>query len=924
MDGGCRSRRLQTACAVLICALFAACTGRGADESFAAAKAHIAKNESPAAIIELKNTLQARPDLAEARFLLGKLLLEREDPVAAAIELSKAAALQYPPDQLVPELATAYRLTGESNKVVALDASTTLTAPEAIARLKTQLAYAQAALGAGDGKVDEALAQALRARADHAPAQLLRARLLHSHRDPEAAMRLVDEVLARVPDDVDALTLKADMLVARRQSDAAQALYAKALALKPADIAAHSGLLAHSLAGNDLEAAATQLEAMKKARPTHPRTRYFDARLALQRGDLKAAASQAQQLLKIAPEHPEILYLVGTVAMQTGEMQMAEQHARKLFSLAPELADSRRLLAALLMRKGEPAKAIETIQPLLRADGPDADALHMAGQAYMALGDLKRSEEAFSLAGQLGHVGSRVALGLVKIARGDAAAGVGVLESVAVADKGATADLALIDVQLKLRNLPAALTAVERLKTKQPGKAQPLHMEGELRLRMGDAAAARASFDRALAAEPAYYPAVESLVALDLRENKADQARARVDAVLKRDPGEARALVALAALDERDGKPKQEVAATLAKAVVAKPADLALRRRLIEYHMGKQDYKLALGAAQEAVIALPNDVDAQLFLANAQLAAGETQQAISSYQKTVSARPKSPLPLMALAEAYLAAKSFDAAAEAVRKAQALAPEVPAVAQLAAKVDVRAGKHDQALTKARALQARTPKSADGWIIEGEVEVDRRHWPAAVAAFRKALQRQESSAVAQRLFSALRQAGDKAKTDAFAVDWLKRHPDDPAFLFTAAGQAIDDKDYAVADTRLEQTLRAAPDSPWALNNLAWVRAAQKKPGAVAMAQRANELAPNNPALMDTLAFALATEGDLVRAIEIQKKAVALAPSAHALRLSLARMYVDANDKTAARRELTLLKDAGSAFERQGEVQALEAKL
>jgi cellulose synthase operon protein C len=279
---------------------------------------------------------------------------------------------------------------------------------------------------------------------------------------------------------------------------------------------------------------------------------------------------------------------------------------------------------------------------------------------------------------------------------------------------------------------------------------------------------------------------------------------------------------------------------------------------------------------------------------------------------------------MALAEAYLVAKSYDAAAEAVRKAQALAPDAAAVAQLAAKVDARAGRHEQALTKARALQTRMPKSADGWIIEGTLESDRSNWQAAAAAFRKALQRQESTAVAQQLLSALRQSGDKGKTDAFALEWLKRHPDDPGFLFAAAGQAIDDKDYALADARLEQSLRRAPDSPAALNNLAWVRAAQKKPGAVAMAQRANELAPNSPALLDTLAFALAAEGDLPRAIETQKKAVGLAPSAHVLRLNLARMYLDANDKAAAQREIALLKEAGKAFERQAEVQALEAKL
>ncbi|NJK42425.1 MAG: tetratricopeptide repeat protein [Aquincola sp.] len=162
------------------------------------------------------------------------------------------------------------------------------------------------------------------------------------------------------------------------------------------------------------------------------------------------------------------------------------------------------------------------------------------------------------------------------------------------------------------------------------------------------------------------------------------------------------------------------------------------------------------------------------------------------------------------------------------------------------------------------------------------------------------------------------------DAFAADWLKRHRNDSAFLFTLAGWAIEDKDYELAASRLEQSLRVAPDSAAALNNLAWVRAAQRKPGAVALAERANALAPNQPPFLDTLAFALAAEGNVARALEVQKKALELSPAAHGLRLNLARFYLDAGDKTAARRELDTLSGLGSTFNQQAEVETLRARL
>jgi predicted Zn-dependent protease len=46
---------------------------------------------------------------------------------------------------------------------------------------------------------------------------------------------------------------------------------------------------------------------------------------------------------------------------------------------------------------------------------------------------------------------------------------------------------------------------------------------------------------------------------------------------------------------------------------------------------------------------------------------------------------------------------------------------------------------------------------------------------------------------------------------------------------------------------------------LNNLAWVAGQMKDPKAIEYAEKANKLAPNQPALMDTLAVLLMDKGD-----------------------------------------------------------------
>lgn len=919
--------RPAIAAALIASLALVACGGKSADASLVAAKSYLAKSDLRAGVIELKNTLQAKPDLAEARFLLGKALLDLDEPVGAAVELRKAHDLKIPDAQVVPLLATALLQAGESRKVIELDTVTVLTVPDAVASLKTTVALAHAALGSNE-KADAALTAALKAKADYAPALLHRARTMAGKREFEAATKIVDDVIARAPNDADALALKGDLLqFARNDAVGAAELYRKAIAAKPGHLAAYAGVLTKLLGKNDIDGARTQLEALKQRYPGHPQTLYFQAWLAAQVGDLKAADESLQQLLKFPAVSPQVLQFAGMVSLQRGELLQAEQHLSKAVQQEPNSASARRLLANVYMRGGEPRMALATLQPqLLASSATDAQTLLLAGRIHMASGDMKKAEELFGRAVKAAPTdpASRTALAFARVQRGDASEGFLELESIAGTDTGTAADMALISANINRRDYPAALKAIDQLEKKEPGKPLAPHLRAGVLVLRGDLAGARVSFGKALAADAKFLPSIEGLAELDLRELKPEQARARYETFLKTDPNNARVISALAMLDERAGKSKQDVAATLAKAVAINPSDPALRRQLINYHQQKGDYKLAVAAAQDAVAALPNDPDMLALLAGAQLASREINQAITSYSKLVAARSKSPEPLIALAEAHLAAKSYDDAADAVKRALALAPDSLPANVMAARVDAQSGRHDQALGRARALQGQPATVAQGWALEGDIEVSRRNWTAAAAAFRTALQKQDSVLIAQRVYTALRNAGDRAKAEAFAAERLQKDPQDPEFPFFLATWAIGEKNYAVALTQLERVVRTAPDNVPALNNLAWVQATLKRPGAVANAERVNQILPNQPVFMDTLAFALAAEGQIARAVELQKKAVAMAPEAHGMRLQMARLYLQAGDKAAARAELDTLAKLGDQFAQQSELRELQGKL
>ena len=165
-----------------------------------------------------------------------------------------------------------------------------------------------------------------------------------------------------------------------------------------------------------------------------------------------------------------------------------------------------------------------------------------------------------------------------------------------------------------------------------------------------------------------------------------------------------------------------------------------------------------------------------------------------------------------------------------------------------------------------------------------------------------------------------SGKASESERFAAAWLKDHPKDQIFLAHLGDMALARKDYEAAEKTYASILTIQPNNAVVLNNLAWTMGHLKKEGAIAHAEKANQLAPNQPVLMDTLAMLLADRKEFGRAIEVQRRALALAPSNAGLRFNLAKLYVKAGDNASARTELDTLTKLGEKFPAQTEVAAM----
>ena len=175
-------------------------------------------------------------------------------------------------------------------------------------------------------------------------------------------------------------------------------------------------------------------------------------------------------------------------------------------------------------------------------------------------------------------------------------------------------------------------------------------------------------------------------------------------------------------------------------------------------------------------------------------------------------------------------------------------------------------------------------------------------------------------ATRTHSTLMAMGKAAEAEQFAQRWIQDHPADALFPFYLADRALAARNLSVAEVRYREVLKLQPKNALAMNNLAWLSVELKKPGAVELAEKANQLLPGRPALMDTLATALAYEKQLPRAVEIQKQAVDRAPADGGLRVNLAKLYIQSQQTALARQELEKVAQMGRQYGKQDEVQAL----
>lgn len=882
--------------ALLAAAFVASGCSKSAADFIQEGKEYLGKGDASTAAIVLKNAVQADPSSVEARVTLGEALERSGDMVGAEQHYRRALALGGNADDMA--LRVALLLLDRSDYAILVKdfADRKLALPRADSELRGVVALAHLAMKQ-KGKAEQQLAKA----AENGPAvRLAKAQLSILANRPKEALQEIESVTkdGKAPWWV----LRAASRLYAAQGDQAGALAAMKAAYELANW--HQGVIgeyAEQLfdAGKSAEAKPLR-QKLRKIAPGYYRTAFVEALFLMEEGKPDEAYALATKVLAALPEHVPALLIAAKVELDRGEISSADSRLRKVLFLNPAsvgalrmqfMVELRRkdlkaataileralrlspgdpgLLAAsaeLAWSKGEKVEAVKTLQKLAQTQPPPADILIRLAEMKFALGKRDEADQAIVQA--------------IQISRENAALRERVFRTLV--------NMNMLD---KARELAKAEQAL------RPKDPEPLLWMAALLGTEGNETAALEQIGHALDLRGDFYPALMALAGTATTPERTKQYEDRLKRAVDAGTKDSRIYIDLARRMRIAGADPEKIGQLLERSVAATPESTALREMAIRYWLtwGKKDKALSLASAGESAHA--DNVEMKALSANTHEALGNFEQAATKYAE-LNARFSDRVDWgLKQAQALARAGKVHDAMLVLRKLISQRPDEPAPYQILAMLQVTQKQANEALVTAGMLADRPRLKVAGLLLRGDVLANTEEEMKALKVYDEAAKAGAADEALLRRVQLQDRIGREAFSNNELRDWLAKHPDSIPALSLASRRASAKLDYAAAARYLEAVIKLEPNNPIALNDLAWAYAQARNPEALATAQKANALAPENSQVLDTLAEAQALAGQKKEAIASLRLALALDPVNAVAKVHLAELLLEAGEKKEA---------------------------
>jgi len=509
----------------------------------------------------------------------------------------------------------------------------------------------------------------------HAGAQLQLAELLAGSRnkgDVQEAQKRSQDVLALLPDDVDALNVLAITELKLGKPESAEAHLKQALEKSPRHLHSSVALAQARLARQDTAGAEEVLKQAAAQAPRSPEPRAYLGGFYLALGKTAEAEQEFRRALEIDPKHGPALLALGAMQVRAGQPELAERTYQQVSAL-PE-KQYKPIHALYLFQSGKRQQAVAEFEKLFQADpanrtlrtelvgaylalnrvpdaekvltaalkknGRDVDALMQRSRIYLVSGKYTEAQTDLNqvLRFRADSAEAHYLLAKARQGRGETAIEQQELgEALRLNPSFGAARLELAQTLIATGGAQSALQLLDQAPEEQKGAIPVVLQRNWALMTLGRTAEARKGIDQALAAGKVPEALLQDAV-WKLGQKDYAGARTSAEAVLGQSPEETRALGVLV----QSYASQKQMPAGLQKAreyAARQPASAGVQQFLGQLLFANGDKAGARPAFEAAKRANPTLVAADLSLANLDAAEGKRDDARKRLSALVSAHP---------------------------------------------------------------------------------------------------------------------------------------------------------------------------------------------------------------------------------------------------------------------------------------------
>ncbi len=628
----------------------------------------------------------------------------------------------------------------------------------------------------------------------------------------------------------------------------------------------------------------------------------------------KEAHEAATEVVRKEPTSEEALALLAESAAGTNVVQETWRQLEALPAPAKATAAYHVARGTLYVREQELAKAEAEFKQALARDPKSSMADLALGTLYLMRNDPKRAGPALKAAAELAPLRSpaRLRYADFELRTGAAQqAKESVEEITRKAPDYIPAWLFLANTAFAERKTEDCSALLKRLLDRDPMNYDGLMLSGKLSMVEGRATNAIAQFDHAAAIYPGAHPDLDYQLAVAHLVNKDPvKAVACLQRAIAAAPNYPAAILLLASLNINQGDSASAIA-SLTRLIKQQPLLPQAQLGLAGAYLAQSDPDDAVAVYRRMMVSFPTNYDVPFLMGMVLAQQDKTTEARQAFTKTLELAPDYFPALEKLVDLDLQAKQYAVAADRVAKAIAAHPKAPDPWLISAKIHVAQAMNYVSKTSGKNPGAARPKL-------GQVPAAQPDVKQAEAALHKAIQLDPNSRVAYLLLAQLyADCGQQQQAVDQLNGYLAKTNDVTALLLLGMMQG-QSKNYPAARQAYERLLQVSPNSVAALNNLAYLDYAHfgELDKGCQLAQRAYALLPSDPAVADTLGWALYLKGQYSRSLGLLQNSAAQRPSDPEIQFHLGMIHYMMGEEGPARQALERAVQLSKDFPDQAE--------